>query len=348
MMDFTVEEAGFDFTKMDAYSGYYRDKNKLLRSASGGAASVLAESIIDRGGVVFGVAYSADFKRAEWKCVDNISDLEYLKSSKYCESVKEIVINGISKSLYPYVLERISEGGLVLFIGLGCDVAAVKSMCESKKIDTRNLYTVEIVCHGPTYSFVQKQYIEMLEKKYKSPIVSFSVRYKKTGWMPNYVHAEFTNGDIFEKTFSGTEYGFAFAHLSKLSCYNCHFKGANHKADLACGDYWGLTKSMNGWNDNGVSIIFVQSGKGINLIKMINENVFHIEKADIALALKNNPLYYKSRSKDAHYDTFYKMIMERGLYYAVDHYPTTINKRIKRFIKRYLPKAFLQIKSKNK
>ncbi|QFJ56291.1 Coenzyme F420 hydrogenase/dehydrogenase, beta subunit C-terminal domain [Pseudobutyrivibrio xylanivorans] len=346
MLDFTVEEAGFDYTRLKAYSGYYLDENNLLKSASGGAASVLAESIINHGGIVFGVSYSSDFKRAEWRCASNLQDLECLRNSKYCESTKEIIVDGEARSLYPFVEEKIKEGILILFIGLGCDVAALKSMCEAKKIDVSNLYTVEIICHGPTYSFVQEQYITMLEKEYKSSVISFSIRYKKNGWMPSYVRAEFANGDVFEKLRGETEFGITFEHLSKLSCYNCKFKGANHKADLACGDYWGLTKSMKGWNDNGVSLLLVQTNRGEELLQMIDEKAFHIEEADIALALKNNPLYYKCREKDEHYDKFLKMIKERGIHYAVNHYPTTPKKRIKRAIKRYLAKSVINTMKK--
>lgn len=336
MADFSIEEAGFDYSKLTAYSGYYIDKESLLKTASGGAASILAESIIERGGVVFGVSYSEDFKRAEWKCVDNKADLECLKGSKYCDTVKEIVINGIHHNLYLFLEDKIKEKRLVLFIGLGCDVAAVKAFCNSKKLDTTNLYTVEIICHGPTYSLVQKQYIEELEKNHNSKVTSFSTRYKKHGWTPPYIRAEFKNGSVYEVPLTSSEYHFAFAHLSKPGCYSCKFKGENHKADIACGDYWGLTQSMSGWNENGVSILLAQSPKGEVLKQMIDENVFHIEIADTAFALKNNPLYYKCREKDKYHDKFAKMLKKHGLHYAVEYYPIGFKKRAKRIIKKIL------------
>lgn len=40
-------------TRYTVYSGYIKDRNKLLESASGGASTVIAESIIRRGGVLF-------------------------------------------------------------------------------------------------------------------------------------------------------------------------------------------------------------------------------------------------------------------------------------------------------
>ena len=41
---------GFDCSGLKAYSGYYRDTQKLLQSASGGGASVLSAIILTWGG----------------------------------------------------------------------------------------------------------------------------------------------------------------------------------------------------------------------------------------------------------------------------------------------------------
>ena len=77
--ELTIEEAGFDFTLIKSYSGYYVDDDNLLKSASGGAVSIISEAIVRRGGVVFGATYSDDYKRSEYKCVEKLEDLELLK-----------------------------------------------------------------------------------------------------------------------------------------------------------------------------------------------------------------------------------------------------------------------------
>ena len=86
---------------------------------------------------------------------------------------------------------------------------------------------------------------------------------------------------------------------------------------MTCGDFWGLTESMSGWNSNGVSIMFVRTPKGEELIGMIGRDAYHIEDADTAFALENNQWYYKSRSKDKNYDKFESDLNEKGLHYAV-------------------------------
>lgn len=72
---------------MKTYSGY-RDDSSLLESSSGGAASALAESFVQNGGVVFGTAYASDFKSAEMIMADNMDTLSKLRGSKYVETRK--------------------------------------------------------------------------------------------------------------------------------------------------------------------------------------------------------------------------------------------------------------------
>ena len=319
----------FDYSELHAYSGYLMDSAKLLKSASGGAVTAIAEEIIKRGGVVFGASYSPDFKRSEYRCVDNLRHLELLKGSKYCETAKEIIVDDQAKSVFEVLADKLNENRLVLFVGLGCDVGAVKAYCNAQHLNTEKLYLVDILCHGPTLAKVHSDYIDSLEKKFKSRIKNFTVRYKKEGWTPPYIHAEFENGRFFETRFYDSFYGFAFGKLSRSSCYNCQFKGPNHKSDMTCGDYWGLTGSMSGWNKNGVSIMFVKTVRGEELIKMLDGTNFHIEETDPAFALSNNHMYFECTKKDPHYDQFRKDLTEKGLRHAVMHYPTGIKTKMK-------------------
>lgn len=329
---------GFDHSNLHTYSGYLKNKEKLLKSASGGAITAIAEEIIRRGGVVFGASYSIDFKRSEYCCVDNLADLDRLKGSKYCITKKEIVQDGQAKSVYSVLETMLAQNRLILFVGLGCDVAAVAAYCKAKKLNTDRLFLIDILCHGPTAAAVHTQYVENLEKQYRSKITAFHVRYKKDGWTPPYIRAEFENGKIHELPFYRSDYGFAFIHYALPFCYQCRFRGDNHKGDMICGDFWGLTDSMSGWNKNGVSIMFVRTERGQTLINMIDRDNYHIEEVDTAFALQNNHMYYECRKKWEHYDTFGKDLEKEGLRYALTHFPISKREHITRFIKRLLPK----------
>ena len=57
-----------------------------LKSSSGGIFTLIAEKIINQSGVVFGAAFSDDFKGVRHICVDNKADLYKLRGSKYVQS----------------------------------------------------------------------------------------------------------------------------------------------------------------------------------------------------------------------------------------------------------------------
>ncbi len=205
----------------------------------------------------------------------------------------------------------------MFFIGLGCDVAAIYSFLKTKKINIENFFTVELICHGPTYDKVAKQYIDALEERYGSQIKEFSVRYKKTGWVPNYIFAKFHNGREYSVPFYETDYGYAFNLYGKPYCYHCNFRGKNHQADMIVGDYWGLSRGMDGYNPDGVSLFLVRTERGEKLLQKIDTADFYLQPADIELALSHNSMYYMCRTKPRNWECFDKDLSEYGLHRAV-------------------------------
>lgn len=312
---------------MKVYSGYYKDCNKVLCSSSGGVATALSEAIIEKGGSVFGVRYTADFYNVEYCCIDNKNGLARLKGSKYIHA-------NVSK-IFDELSNRLASGRIVLFIGLGCDIAAINNYCCRKNLDTSNLYTVDILCHGPALNDVHAQYIDVLEKQYSSKIVDFTIRYKKDAWTPFYIKAHFENGKQLITPFNDTDYGKAFRYVAIPACTDCKFKGNNHTGDLCVGDYWGLTSKMSGWNPNGVSIMIVQTEKGSKLLDFLGSD-FYMQEEDEDFVLKGNPMYSQSRVQRIDYNEFVSDLKNNGLHYAVSKLPKEaggITKKLKKIIK---------------
>ena len=313
------------------YGGYLNDHTKLLQSASGGIATAMSEYMIEQGGWVAGVAYRDDFYGAEYLLTKLSSDLNRLKGSKYIECDK--------KSIYADVKNLISSGERVLFFGLPCTVAALYKFIGERP---ENLLTCELICHGPTSSQVHRDYVTHLENKYKSKVIDFSVRRKKGAWMPGYLYAKFENGEIFEKPFYETEYGYGFSIFGKESCYHCQFKGNNRQADIMIGDFWGATESDEYWNKNGVSVMFAETKKGDAFLNQIpNITLF---STTFEKAVKNNQMVIKSKAKKPNRDKFAKLLSKKDLIYAVKH-SSSPKMRIKKFISNAIPQ---KIKSKIK
>ena len=155
---------GVNVAALKVFSGYYKSKEELHTVASGGLATAISRRIICKGGVVFGVAYSADFRTAEYVCAECESDLERLKSSKYIVPIKQCKINGEKVPVYAAVKRKLEKGIAVAFFGSGCDVAYLLDYLNNKKCPTENLFTIDMICHGPTYPEVLDQYVGNIER----------------------------------------------------------------------------------------------------------------------------------------------------------------------------------------
>jgi len=289
------------------YAAYLEDNAKLLQSASGGVATALSEWVLSQGGHVAGVAYSEDFRRAEYRIIHDPAELPRLKGSKYIDCDK--------KGIYSRVKTLLQNGENLLFFGLPCTVAALYKFLGSRP---DNLITCELICHGPTYAQVHTDYIAALESQYNSRIIDFSVRYKAGSWTPSYLFAEFESGEVFQKPFSQTEYGFAFFHLGKGSCYSCRFKGNNRQGDLMIGDFWGATEADPFWNSCGVSSVFAETEKGHALLKAtpgIKRFPTTFERA-----VAENPLVITPRIRKPDRDAFAELFAEQGLMAAAAHF----------------------------
>lgn len=302
---------------MDAYAGYFLESEKLNESSSGGAASAIAEGIVKEDGVVYGAVYSENFHFALFDSTEKEEELRKFKGSKYVYVNKILIREEEQISVYEDVVSQLIYGHKVLFIGLGCDIATLKSLTTKKNVGIDKLFTIELLCDGVTNEIVHEQYVSNIEKIYGSKVIAFNVRYKKEGWGQQYIYAKFENGKEHMEPFYNSEYWFAFQNYKRKSCYNCRFKNEKHMGDLIVGDFWGCKQGMREYNENGVSLLLVESGKGYKLLQYLDPEVFFLRKVDVQYALYNNPRYFNCHEKYSQWEKFDKIIKEKGLHESV-------------------------------
>lgn len=312
-----------------SYGGHFFNESEIKKSSSGGYATAISRGFILNGGMVIGVRYSNDFRSAEYAIVDNISDLEYFRTSKYIQALKGEVYNNLKKY----------RDRKILFIGLPCEVSAVYH-CVGKAVN--NLYTISLICHGPTSCKIQQEFCDSLERKFNSPISFFSVRYKRNGWKPYFLRADFENGQRYEEKFKGSEYEMGFQYLKRPSCSNCKYKLGNKDfgliADLTLGDFHAVEKTMPHYNKWGVSQLCIQSEKGAELLKLMEDDCL-IEPIQRDIIQTYNYAFHHAVKPKKGSEQFKKKLINMGLHKAAtdfailwDTHVTYLKRKLKSFV----------------
>lgn len=291
---------------MAFYYGYIKENINL--SASGGAAQAFSIWAINNGYVIYGVSYSSDFKKAEYKRIDKITDIKELCGTKY--------LYPDTKSVVENIIEDIKQKKKVLLFGLPCFIAFAINAIDKAGCHNEDLITIDLICHGPMITQVHSQYIELLEKTYKSTLVSLNVRDKSCGWNNPHIKGIFFNKKIYNKSFYSSLYSKCFALGTMPGCFNCKHKGDNRLSDITIGDHWGIDDNAIGFSSQGNSIIITHTEKGDQILKLIDGLMIYYETDD-ALLRKHNPYYYSPVKKSDNHDIFQNAFKKYGIIKAV-------------------------------
>lgn len=295
-------------TPISSYGGYVNDAQSVRASSSGAFATALSQAFVRRGGVVYGVRYSSDYKSIVFDRADNEGPLDLFRTSKYAQAYKN--------DIYKKVQADLKEGYKVLFIGLPCEVSALYHYIKHPN----DLYTISLICHGPTSQKVHRQFCQSItELKDAESIDSLSLRYKKTGWKPYYINAHFNNGKDYDCEFGKTDYDVAFKYMKRPSCSVCQYKLGNDKfgliADLVLGDYHAVEKESHAYNPWGVSQATALTDKGVEMMEYLGEiaTLMPISKKEITST--NIALRAPIPPKKNH-DRFVSVFINKGLHSA--------------------------------
>lgn len=254
------------FSVSSFYACQSNHQETVKTSSSGGMFTELAKVVLENEGVVFGAAFSEDFRALNHCSTDEVP-LEKLKKSKYFESNMDLTIKKIGIEL--------KKGRTVLFCGTPCQAMGVRAAFGNS---FENLIIIDFLCHGVPSVKAYRKYIEDIERKYKKKVQEVSFRSKKLGWKTYCMFIKFVGGKVYLKT--GFEDPFFRLFFSKKAlrdcCYSCN-KANKSEADITIGDFWGISqmKTLSD-NDKGISLVSVHTPKGNELLKNISSKVTKI------------------------------------------------------------------------
>lgn len=244
--------------------GWAADNKIRMESSSGGVATAIERAFVRNGGVVCSCTFRSG--RFEFDFAETENEVSKFTGSKYVKSNP--------RGIYKKVLGRLRKGERVLFVGLPCQVAAIRHYTG----EHRNLYTIDLICHGTPSPKILERFLGDYDIKL-AEVEHIKFRVKSNFKLER-------NGKRFATPTTTDNYLMVFLKSTSYTenCYECRYAQLGRVGDITLGDSWGseLEKQIQ---DKGVSLIFCQNEKGK---KLIDESELILMNVDLNMAIKNN------------------------------------------------------------
>lgn len=265
------------------FQGWAKSAKQRAVSSSGGFAVTLAKHFVNRGGLVCSCVFSEGSFHFEF--AENENEVERFTGSKYVKSNPQ--------GIYKKIKWCLQEDREVLFIGLPCQVAAVKIFAGERLL--KKLYLVDLICHGSPSPKNIEQFLS--EAGYH---------------LAELIQVGFRKKDVFRVT--GNEhyvdspgvydcYSLAFLNCINYTenCYSCCFAKSERVSDITIGDSWGSNLSQEE-QDKGISLALCQTDKGKRLLQDAEVELFPV---DLENAIEYNHQLERPSVKPDSYDEFF-------------------------------------------
>jgi len=281
-----------------AVAAVCQDEALRLQSSSGGIFSLLAETVLARGGVVFGARFDK-----QWQVItdytESLEGLAAFRGSKYVQAA----VGGAYKDCERFL----KEGREVLFSGTPCQIAGLQGFLGR---DYKTLTLVDVACVGVPGPGLWHDYLSALTGARTELIRDVRFRDKSAGWRDSRFVLQYAAPVPASRTASETAGPSAAAsskteRLLEISmpryknpffqalntgltarpgCYTCRFKSEGRSgSDLTLADCWGVeqllavgTPGVPTWDngcptslltdDKGTSLVIARSEKGARLL----------------------------------------------------------------------------------
>ena len=257
-----------------AYACYNINKTERFKSASGGIATLLAQSFIKNDDIVYGCAFEQPFEFNHIRCT-TYSDIYKIRNSKYVQSK-------ISKNIIQSIKKDLAEHKNVMFIGTPCQVAGIKNLFPSNN----NLYLVDIICHGISSKQFLLDTLPLIMGHINIKNISFREKsryhFSIVDENDNLIVNRPLSNDFFMK-------GFFNGLIFRDSCYTCKYATRKRVSDLTLGDFWGLKSTIIS-DRIGVSLVLKNTEKGDILFNRIIKNIKSEERPLIEALAGNEQL----------------------------------------------------------
>lgn len=271
----------------------WADPEVRSNSSSGGLATAIMQAFVERGGLVS----SCKFIDGKFRFVlaHSYEELSGFSGSKYAKSNPD--------KIYRLIQAELRQGQRVLFIGLPCQVSALKNFIGRFNHGQllRELHSIDLICHGTPSMKLLHQGI----REY-----GFDLDEARDVKFRNDIHMGISvDGNMLEPPGCLDPYllGFLSGLFYTRNCFFCHYATEERVGDLTLGDSWGT--DMADELPKGVSLALVQTGKGSALLKM---GKLHLFDVDYANAVAHNAQLHSPTELTGRRDVFFKRYHRTG------------------------------------
>lgn len=347
-----------------------KNPNEEIRreSSSGGIFTMLAESVIDEGGIVFGACFDEDWEVVH-RSADTKGDLKKFRGSKYLQSK---VLN-----TYKEAEVQLKKGRKVLYSGTPCQIAGLKRFLRK---DYDNLLSVDFICHGVPSPGVFRTYLREELKRMTArqgggkntvllpciPLVtesdgldckgleikSISFRDKRNGWKKfgfalvlSEATAEGENSVLLSYSPLNKNLflrGFLRDLYLRPSCYACPTKHLKSGSDITLGDWWGIAALKPELDDDrGVSAVTLNTEKGKSTLHSLKAELHTMPYEDL---VKYNPALVRSAAVPKNRNAFFAQdgMTFEGKIKVLAHIPFSLKRAIKGVLRKALPTSLIK------
>ncbi len=301
------------YTKPYLWKQGWANKQEIRsNSASGGLATEISLSFIKNNGIVC----SCTFEEGRF-CFDfayTVDDVSKFAGSKYVKSAPA--------GVYKKIKDLLIMGKEVLFIGLPCQVEALK-LFIGEGICSENLYTIDLICHGSPSPNMLNKFLE----QYGTDLQSVS----KLKFRCNNKYGLTDSDGYLPGKYACDRYTIAFLNglIFTENCYQCKFAKEERVSDLTLGDSWGSQLPLIE-REKGISLVLCQSEKGQELLEHSDLYLVDVERGS---ALSHNHQLMNPSLKPEFREEFFNKINK--------------GKKFNRLIRKYYPKTCLKQKMKS-
>lgn len=312
-----------------AYAAKNKDNDVRKNSSSGGIFSLLAQKVLDNGGIVYGAAFDEDC-RVNHAAVSSKSELSKLQGSKYVQSNIAFVYRNVENDL--------KKGKQVLFTGTPCQVNGLYAYLRQ---EYDNLITQDLICHGVLSSVVFEKYLSYRAQKQGAKVQSMTFRDKTNGWKDYAVKINFDDGSKYSIPHTKDEAMRVYLknYALRPSCYKCAFKGKNRMSDITLADFWGAKNVVPQMDDDkGLSFVICHSAKGNELLQSILPNT-ESQNVNYEDVIRYNMSCEKSTPEPKNNKEFCQEILENSFDGVVKKYcKVPFKSKLKRVVKAIVKK----------